>query len=183
MLADQDTRVSTHQGMQQEMQQLYANYAAQAAFIEPEVLRLGAGVIEKAIAGEPRLRNYAFYLRDVVRRAPHTLTDAEEKILADAGPLAGSASNIYGILCNADFPYPTITISGGRTIKVDQAGYAELRTSPNRDDRRAAMAAFFTGLGGFSRTFGTTMNSNVQKASFYAKARKYPSNLETSLDG
>src|SRR5215203_4650563 len=33
MLADQDTRVSTHQGMQQEMQQLYANFAAQAAFV------------------------------------------------------------------------------------------------------------------------------------------------------
>ena len=183
MLADQDTRVSTHHGMQQEMQQLYAHYAAQAAFIEPEVLRLGAGVIEQAIGSEPRLRNYAFYLRDVVRRSPHTLTDLEEKILADAGPLAGSASNIYGILSNADFPYPTITISGGRSVKVDQAGYAELRTSPNRDDRRAAMQAFFTSLGGFSRTFGTTMNANVQKASFYARARKYPSNLEASLDG
>ena len=182
MLADQDTRVSTHQGMQQEMQQLYANYAAQAAFVEPEVLRLGGDAIDKAIGSEPRLTNYAFYLRDVVRRAPHTLTDAEEKILADAGPLAGSASNIYGILSNADFPYPTITISGGRTIKVDQAGYAELRTSPNRDDRRAGMQAFFTALAGFSRTFGTTMNSNVQKASFFAKTRKYPSNLEASLN-
>ena len=182
MLADQDTRVSTHQGMQQEMQQLYANYAAQAAFVEPEVLRLGRDAIDKAIGSEPRLKNYAFYLRDVVRRAPHTLTDAEEKILADAGPLAGSASNIYGILSNADFPYPTITISEGRTIKVDQSGYAELRTSPNRDDRRAGMQAFFTGLAGFSRTFGTTMNSNVQKASFFAKTRKYPSNLEASLN-
>ena len=183
MLADQDTRVSTNQGMQQEMQQLYANYAAQAAFVEPEVLRLGADAIDKAISSESRLKNYAFYLRDVVRRAPHTLTDAEEKILADAGPLAGSASNIYGILANADFPYPTITISGGRTIKVDQAGYAELRTSPNRDDRRIGMQAFFTGLGGFGRTFGTTMNGNVLKASFYARTRKYPSNLEASLDG
>src|SRR6187401_2556387 len=63
MLADQDTRVSTNQGMQQ----LYANYAAQAAFVEPEVLRLGADAIDKAISSESRLKNYAFYLRDVVR--------------------------------------------------------------------------------------------------------------------
>jgi oligoendopeptidase F len=183
MLADQDTRVSTHQGMQQEMQQLYANYAAQAAFIEPEVLRLGGSAIEQAIAAEPRLKIYAFYLRDVARRAAHTLSEAEEKILADAGPLAGSASNIYGILANADFPYPSITLADGQTVRVDQAGYAALRTSPNRDDRRAAMQTFFTALGGFGRTFGTTMNSNVQKSSFYAKARKYPSHLEAALDG
>ena len=37
-----------------------------------------------------------------LRRAAHTLTDGEEKILADAAPLANSASNIYGVLANAD---------------------------------------------------------------------------------
>jgi oligoendopeptidase F len=182
MLADTDTRISEPQGMQQEMQQIYAQLGAEASFIEPEVLKVGTATIEKFIASEPRLKTYAFYLRDIVRRAPHTLTDAEEKLLADAAPLAGSASNIYGILTNADFPYPTITISDGRMVKVDQAGYSELRTSKNRDDRKAAMSSFFGSLGGFSRTFGTTINSEVQKVLFYARARKYTSNLEASLD-
>ena len=182
MLADQDTRVSQHQGMQQEMQQLYANYQAQASFIEPEVLRLGSEAVDRAVAAEPRLAPFAFYLRDVVRRAPHTLTDNEEKILADAGPMAAAASNIYSILANADFPYPTITLSDGRTMRVDQAGYALLRTAPDRDDRRNAMQAFFTALGGFGRTFGTTMNANVQRSSFFARTRKYPSSLEAALD-
>jgi oligoendopeptidase F len=182
MLADTDTRISEPQGMQQEMQQIYAQLGAEASFIEPEVLKVGTATIEKFIGSEPRLKTYTFYLRDIVRRAPHTLTDAEEKLLADAAPLAGSASNIYGILTNADFPYPTITISDGRTVKVDQAGYSELRTSKNRDDRKAAMSSFFGSLGGFSRTFGTTINSEVQKVLFYARARKYESNLEASLD-
>ena len=182
MLADTDTRISEPQGMHQEMQQIYAHLAAEASFIEPEVLKVGTATIEKFIGSEPRLKTYTFYLRDIVRRAPHTLTDAEEKLLADAAPLAGSASNIYGILTNADFPYPTITISDGRMVKVDQAGYSELRTSKNRDDRKAAMSSFFGSLGGFSRTFGTTINSEVQKVLFYARARKYKSNLEASLD-
>jgi oligoendopeptidase F len=182
MLADTDTRVSEPQGMQQEMQQIYAQFGAEASFIEPEVLKVGTATVEKFIASEPRLKVYTFYLRDIVRRAPHTLSDAEEKLLADAAPLAGSASNIYGILTNADFPYPSIKISDGRTVKVDQAGYGELRTSKNRDDRRAAMSSFFGSLGGFSRTFGTTINSEVQKVLFYARARKYKSNLEASLD-
>ena len=183
MLSDEDTRVSGPQGMQQEMQQLYAEFAAQASYIEPEVLRVGSATIEKFIAAEPRLKTYTFYLRDITRRAAHTLSDAEEKILADAQPLAGSASNIYGILANADFAYPTITLSDGQKVKVDQAGYAQLRTLPKREDRQAAMAAFFGALGSFSRTFGTTMNSSVQKALFYAKARKYNTTLESTLDG
>jgi oligoendopeptidase F len=67
-------------------------------------------------------------------------------------------------------------------VKLDQAGYAELRTLPNRADRELAMSTFFNALGGFRRTFGTTMNSSIQRALFYSKARKYASTLEASLD-
>jgi oligoendopeptidase F len=182
MLSDEDTRLSEPQGMHQQMQQLYAEFGAQASYIEPEILRIGEATIETYILAEPRLAPYVVMLRDIARRAAHTLSDAEEKILADAQPLAGSATNIFGILSNADFPYPTIALTDGRSVKLDQSGYADVRTSPNREDRRTAMSTFFTALGGFSRTFGTTMNANVQKAVFYAKARKYTSTVEASLD-
>jgi oligoendopeptidase F len=183
MLADQDTRLSGPQGMQQEMQQLIATFGAELAYLEPEILKIGAATLEEFLVTEPRLKIYSFYLHDIMRRASHTLSDAEEKILAEAGPLAGSPSTIHSILANADFPYPSITLSDGRIVKVDQAGYAELRTSPNRDDRKKAMSAFFESLGRFGRTYGTTLNGSVQKALFYSKARKYASALEAALDG
>jgi oligoendopeptidase F len=183
MLSDEDTRISSAQGMQQEMQQLYARFGAEASYIEPEVVKLGSTAIEQAIKSESRLAPFAFNLRDIIRRAAHTLTDLEEKILADAGPLAASPGNIYTILANADFPYPTITLADGKTVKVDQAAYSELRTSPTRADREAAMSAFFSALGSFGRTLGVTMNSNAQKALFYSRSRKYASNLEAALNG
>jgi oligoendopeptidase F len=183
MLADQDTRAAEPQGMRQEVQLLAADFSAQSSYIEPEILRIGSTKINEFLSTEPRLKVHAFYLRDIVRRAPHTLTDAEEKILADAQPLAASSGNIYNILSNADFPYPTITLADGQHKRVDQSGYGELRTSPNRQDRKTSMSAFFEALGSFSRTFGTVMDSNVQRALFYAKSRKYASTLEASLDG
>ncbi len=182
MLSDEDTRLSEPQGMYQEMQQLYAEFCAQASYVEPEILRIGDATIEAYILAEPRLAPYVVMLRDIARRAAHTLSDAEERLLADAQPLAGSATNIFGMLSNADFPYPTITLADGRSVKLDQSGYADVRTSPIRSDRQAAMSTFFRAIGDFSRTFGTTMNSNVQKAVFYAKARKYTSTVEASLD-
>lgn len=182
MLSDEDTRESVPQGMQQEMQQLAADFAAEASFMQPEILALGGVAVERCIAAEPRLAPFAVPLRDIIRRAAHTLSHAEEKLLADAQPLASSASNTYGILANADFPYPTIVLSDGRSARLDQAGYASVRTRPERRDRELGMSTFFTALGGFRRTFGTTMNSSVQKALFYARARKYASALEASLD-
>src|SRR5262245_44500575 len=182
MLADQDTRDSDHQGMRQQMEQLFANFNAQAAYIEPEILKADKAKIQAFIASEPRLDIYRFYLEDVLRRAVHTLSDSEEKLLADLGPLALSSSNIYNILSNADFPYPRVTLSDGRTVTLDPAAYSEFRARPNRDDREKVMSAFFRSLGSFRRTYGTTMNGEVQKVLFTAKARKYPTALEASLD-
>jgi oligoendopeptidase F len=182
MQSDLDTRVSGPQGMQQEMQHAYATFSAEASYIEPEILKLGSATIDRFVASEPRLKIYSFYLHDIVRRASHTLSDGEEKILANAGPLGGAASNIYNILSNADFPYPVVKFSD-REVKVDQANYGALRTSPNREDRKLAMASFFGALGSFSRTFGTTLDAEVQKVRFYAKSRNYPTDLELALDG
>ncbi len=183
LLADQDSRDGAHQGMRQEMTQVNARFDAEASYFDPEILKGGKTTIEKFLAAEPRLKPYRHALEDLERRSAHTLSDGEEKILADAGPLAGGASDVYGILANADFPYPTVTLSDGRMVKIDQAAYTDLRALPNREDREKVMSAFFTALGSFARTFGATLNTEVQKVLFYTKARHYGSDLETELDG
>ena len=183
MLADEDTRDSQRQGMRQEMTQLASAFGAESAFIERELLGAGKTTLDRLAATEPRLKVYRFYLEDVARRATHTLSAADERLLADAGPMASTAANAFGILANADFPYPSITLSDGRTVKLDQAAFNDLRALPNRGDREKVMSAFFTALGGFRRTFGTTMNGEVQKVLFFAKTRRYATALEASLDG
>ncbi len=183
MLGDQDTRDSSHQGMKQEMSELASKISAAEAFVEPEILKADRATLDRFIAAEPRLKVYKFYLDDIARRRAHTLSESEEKLLADSGPMSGVARNAYNILTNADFPYPTITLSDGRSVKIDQAAYNDLRALPNRADREKVMAAFFHALGGFNRTFGTTMDGEVQKVRFIANARKYSSALDASLDG
>jgi len=68
-----------------------------------------------------------------------------------------------------------VTLSDGKSVKLDQAAYGELRALPNRADREKVMTAFFNALASFGRTFGTSMSGEVLKVQFYAKARKYPS--------
>ena len=45
------------------------------------------------------------------------------------------------------------------------------------------MSAFFKALGGFSRTFGTTMNGEVQKVLFYVEGAEVLLALDVALDG
>ncbi|MGE3959028.1 MAG: oligoendopeptidase F [Vicinamibacterales bacterium] len=182
MLSDQDTRDSVHQGMTQEMTQLYSALGAECSYMEPEVLKAGRTAIEACLAAEPRLAVYGHELRDILRRAEHTLSDAEEKLLASVGPLASAPGSIYNILSNADFPYPVVTLTDGRTARVNHARYTELRASANRPDRRTVQSAYFSALGEYRRTFGTMMDAQVQKVLFFSKARNYGSALEYALD-
>ena len=165
--------ISGHQGKRQEMVQVAAAFSAAAAYVDPEILKAGKATIDKFVAAEPRLKPYRMKLDDVIRRAAHTLSDSEEKLLADLQPVSGSAQNVFSILSNADFPYPTVTLSDGRSVRLDAAGYNAARAVPNRADREKVMSRFFTSLGGFSRTFGTTMNAEAQKVLFHAKTRRY----------
>jgi oligoendopeptidase F len=128
------------------------------------------------------LKVYNFYLHDILRRRAHTLTDNEERLLASSSVMSSAASDVYGILSNADFPYPTVTLSDGKSAKLDSAGFNLYRAVPNRGDREKVMSAFFGALGAFRGTFGSTLNGQVQSDVFYAKTRNYKSALERSLD-
>jgi oligoendopeptidase F len=183
MMSDTDTRVSKYQGMQQEMVQLSTTLAADAAYIEPEILKIPRATVDGFIASEPRLKPFKLYLDDIQRRAAHTLTDSEERLLASSGVMASTASTTYGIFSDADFPYPTVQLSDGKSVRLDSSGYSLHRARPNRDDRRKVMSEFFSSLGKFRGTFGSTLNGQVQGDIFYARARKYSSALDAALDG
>jgi oligoendopeptidase F len=182
LLSDQDTRVSKHQGMQQEMQQVAAKFAEQVAFLEPEILKIDKAAMDKAIAQEPRLKTYKHYLDDIQRRRPHTLSDGEERLLAASSLATSAPSAVYNIFSNADFPYPTVTLSDGKAVKLDSSAFSLYRGVPNRGDRQKVMEAFFKALGQFKGTFGSSLNGQVQVNEFYARARHYETALDAALD-
>jgi oligoendopeptidase F len=183
LISDQDTRVSKYQGMQQEMQQIAARFGEEAAFVEPEILKIDNATLDKWVRDEPRLKTYAHYIDDIQRRRPHTLTDSEERLLAASSVVASAPSSTYNILSNADFPYPSVTLSSGKAVKLDSSAFNLYRGVPDRADRQKVMAAFFNALGAYKGTFGSTLNGQVQANEFYAHARNYRTALDAALDG
>ena len=182
LTSDQDTRVSTYQGMRQETVQLWSTFGADGAFIEPEILKMDNSTLQRFISQEPRLQIYRHYLDDVTRRRPHTLNEAEEKLLATSTVIASGPSSAYTIFANADFPYPTVTLGDGKTAKLNTAAYELHRASPIREDRQKVMASFFGALGGYRGTFGSMTDTSVQASIFYARARKYDTTVDAALD-
>jgi oligoendopeptidase F len=182
MLSDEDKRLSGPLGMAQEISQLATDFDKYTSFIEPEILAMPEEAITKFFSEEPGLAEYSQFISNIQRRKTHTLSEGEEKIIAEAGNMAETAQNVYSILSDADLPRPKVVLSDGREVTLDASGYMAHRYSPLREDRIKVFKAFFSSLNDFRRTFGTQLNGEVQKNMFYKNVRKYDSCLESSLD-
>ncbi len=182
MKSDQDIRNSTYLAMIQELKQLSPIIGAQSAFAEPEILELGKEKIEQYLAKEPGLKKYAMYLHDLLRSKEHTLSEKEEKILAQTSSLTSSAYSIFSIFTNSELPYPEVTLSDGTKAVLNQAGFSKYRAVSNRDDRELVFQAYWKTMSKFQRTLAEQLFSRVNADIFNARTRNYGSSLESALD-
>jgi len=182
-LSDQDTRESEPQAMKQEMQQLGTEFSKVSAYINPEILSIPKDKMDGFFKEEPGLETYRHIIDDIQRSRDHILNEDQEAIIAEAGRMSGTAQGTYSILSNADLPYPTVTLSDGKEVRLNAAGYAGSRASAIRNDRIMVFNTFFGALAGYSRTFGTQLMGEINKNIFYKSVRNYESSLESSLDG
>jgi oligoendopeptidase F len=180
--SDQDTRDSKYMAMRQEIEQVGSVFAAKTAFVEPEILAMDEKTIASFIQEEKKLELYKHQLYDILRLKSHTGTSGEEQIIANAGLMSGAAANVYGIFSDAEFPYKDITLSDGKTVKLDKSGFSLYRTVPNREDRKNVFSAYMSTLNDFQRTFGTQLYEKLKSDMFYMKSKKYETCLQSSLD-
>lgn len=182
MKFDLNTRNSKAMSIKQEIELVGNQFSAKTSFLSPEILQIDPEKVDDFIRKAPGLKIYAFYLHDIQRMRPHTLNQAEEKIIADAGLMASTPYNVYGVLSNADMPFPTIRLSTGEDVHLSQAAYTKYRASTVRKDRKLVFDKFWETYGDYKRTLGTTLNAEIQKDLFYARVRKYKTCLESALD-
>lgn len=181
MRSDEDTRLARTWQMSQAAADLGTRSESATAYLAPELIALGRQKIDGFIAEEPRLAQYKPWLYDLLRFAPHTLSAAEEKVVAQAGLMAGAPANIHSAFTNSDMPYPVVKLSDGKEVRLDEQAYTQYRAASNPEDRRTVFRAFWSKYREFETTLGTTLNSLVNTHLFYKEAGRFGSSLEAAL--
>lgn len=178
---DKDTRDAKYNAMKQEIAMLNSRLASVSAYMEPELLRIAPEKIHTFISEEVGLKDYDFYLENLMRLKDHQLSEEGERIMAEASPLSRAPSQIFGTFSNAEFPYPEINLSDGEKVRLTPTGFAKNRTNRVRKDREVVFDTFFGELGRFKQTFGEQLFAQVKKNIFVARSRNYESSLHSSL--
>lgn len=180
-LSDQDVRVSKNLEMEQSTEQLGVQLNTATSFVTPELIAVGPDRLHKFVASDSRLKEYAQYLDNILRYVPHTLTPAEEKVAAQAGMMANAGTTIHGVFADGELPYPTVTMSNGEKVRIDQAAYTLHRASPNKADRDTVFHAFWGRLQEFKGTLAAALDAHVRSHLFARDVHNYKSCVEEAL--
>jgi oligoendopeptidase F len=179
--ADVDTRIAENQERSQLARNLFSDLSAAISWYNPELLALGEKKISQFLAQEPALAKHGFGINDALRRAPHTLVSEIETLLAKTSKLTSGANSIYSVFANANMPWPTVTLSDGKEIRLSQAGYSAGRQATSREDRKMVFDTFWSVWQDYEATLGAIMNSQIQGLAFKTDARNYKSSLGRAL--
>lgn len=181
--SDEDRRVAENQERRSVAASLLSEFGEAISFVSPELLRVGSVTVERYIVEDPGLTKHAFNLRNILRKEPHTLSSEAEQIIAATGPVVQGPERIYAMLSSNDLPFPSITLSSGEEVRLNQATFSLHRASQNRDDRKCVFDSFWKSWKGYEATLGQTLDTQVKAHVFQAKARKYESALHSALSG
>lgn len=179
---DEDTGNSHYKSFYDRAVSLYVQVSSVTAFYVPEILTIAEERLQEFLANDERLQVYAFYLEELNRQRNHTLSAAEEQILAQAGELANAPTDIFGMLNNADIKFPHITDENGEVVELTKGRFIQFLESTNRRVRQDAFHALYDTYKRYKNTIAASLSAQVKKDIFYAKVRKYDSALQSSLD-
>lgn len=181
LLSDEDVSNADNMALTKEIEQVAIDYDLATDFVRPEMAAIPDETIERYIKEEPALATYKMDFDIISRQRAHTLSDAEEAVLAKMSLMGDAPSGAYNIFSDAEMPRPKITLKDGTEVELDHSTFGMVRASSCRDDRKAAFDAFWSNYKKFEGTFGELMAGKVRASLFGAKVRKYGSTLESAL--
>ena len=179
----ENTDNAVYQNLASRAQSLLVEMSERTSYIEPEIMGLPEGTIEKYLQENGELRVYGQYFENMIRQKAHVLPGEMEKLLASAGELAESPKDIFSMFNNADFRFPKITGEDDTDVEVTHGRFISLLQSKDQRVRKDAFEALYGVYEKFRNTLAATYRANVKQEVFFARARRYGSDLEAALDG
>jgi len=179
---DQDLADTHYQNLHDRARSLYVRLSSAGAYLAPEILAVEDETMNEWMSTSA-LRPYRVWLEDLLRGKPHTLSSAEERLMALVEePLAG-LQKVYSVLKNVELAarLPVVTDSEGGERRLTHATFIELQEDPDRAVRRSAFQGYYGEFKGNRETIAAALDGQVKAHVFEARARHFESALVASL--
>jgi oligoendopeptidase F len=164
---------SSHQERFSRYMALATRMAEICSFFTPELLSLDTRKVESWIAS-PDFDDYRITLKKILRYREHTLSQAEERLLAMQAELRQIPTRAFSSLCDVDFDFGTIDTPEGEK-PLSQSSFASFLMSPDRELREKAYRQFYATYSAHKNCLASLYEGSIQQDIYLAKVKNYPS--------
>ena len=179
---DEDTRIALYQDFCARVTTLCVQVSSAVAWFDAELLACDAARVEGFYEEEPALEGWRRAIERVLARRSHTLSSAEEALLASAGEIARQPENIFSMFSDADLTFPEALDSTGARHQVTHGTFVPLERSGDRTLRQGAYESLYGVYDQFKNTAAAMLASQVKQLKFFSDARHYDSSMQAALD-
>ncbi|MEZ6136698.1 MAG: hypothetical protein R3C53_17515 [Pirellulaceae bacterium] len=176
----EDQANQTYQALVGRFQSVAVKASQIASYMRPEILEIPAAQMQEYMDA-PVLADFKLVLERIVRYRAHTLSNAEESLLAMQGEMAQTASKAFRQLNDADLKFGSLDNGEGQEIELSHATFSEFMKLPHREVRKAAFEQYYERFADHENTLAAMLAGTIHGDVYYAKARKYPSALDAAL--
>ena len=182
-MRDVDTTSTSSQTLYAKAMSAEVTASEKLAFIEPEIIAANDETVEKFYNEKPELVKYKIFITEIRRGKEHSLSPELEKLLAGTNELAELPYEGFATLSNADLKFPEITNEKGEKIQITNGRFVPLEESKDRALRKEVFEKYYETFGSFKNIWAILYAGQVKQLMFNARARKYSTTLEASVDG
>ena len=150
------------------------------SFISPEIQEIPDEKFEAFLA-DAALADWTIPLRKLRRRKKHTLSAAEERLLALGSSAVRGHSETFSQLTNVDMLFGKLKDEDGNERELTQSSFSSFLQQRDPAVRKAAFHQFYKEFSEHRFTLASSLANSVRADVFYARARNYPSAREAAL--
>lgn len=175
----EDAGDSENQGRWARFMQVASRIGTAGSFFAPELQQIPEDRLQEMLA-DRRLDPFRISLEKVLRYRPHTLSPAEERLLAMQEEANQTASKTFGALNDVDLDFGSIETPEGER-PLSQSSFQSLLEHNDRRVRQRAYDQFYRHYDQHRNTLASLLAGSVQLDVYRARVRGFGSALEARL--
>lgn len=163
-----------------QLENLLTKIGEASSFILPEIQAIDDARFDRYLEN-PDLEPWRISLRKLRRQKPHTLSEAEERLLALGASALRGHRETFSQLTNVDMKFGVLVDEKGEERALTQSSFSSFLVKRDPELRKRAFHQFYAEFKDHQFTIASSFAHSVRGDVFWARARNHPSALEAAL--
>lgn len=179
MSYNEDSQDAEKQARFSKVYGLLTQINAALAFVSPELSSLPDEKL-KAFISDPDFADYDVSLKNLLAGKAHILSEAEEMLMANVGSFSEQFHEVFNRLDSGDIKFPSIKVDG-KDVQLGHGTYSMMLQHKDQKVRKLAFETYYKSYIDVINTLAGLYEGSVKADVFRARARKFPTAMDSAL--